>query len=138
MSLALSLITLIFCSTSPTSSHPAVVFNAMWGIIVLIFSNSMSIIAICITNPAVAYILNTLSRVCTKCLAVLNGRCSIVTKRKPHKEVIKNGKPFTNITSPTNVTYLCSCTKSQGICTYLTQTCSGFVLVIFPLKLARV
>jgi hypothetical protein len=32
--------------------------------------------------------------------------------------VTKNGKPFTDITSTTNITYLCSCTKSQGICTY--------------------
>ena len=48
----------------------------------------------------------------------LDGKCSIVTKLKPHREVTKNGKPFTNITSTTNITYLCSCTKSRGICTY--------------------
>jgi hypothetical protein len=135
--LALSLITLISRSTSPMCSRAAVVFNATWGIIVLSFSNSMSINAVCITNPVVAYILNTLSRVCTKCLAVLDCRCFIVTKLKPCDEVTKNGKLFTNITSTTNVTYLCSCTKSQGICTYSTQTHSGFVLVTFPLRLAR-
>jgi hypothetical protein len=122
MPLALSLITLIFYSTSPMCSCATEVFNATWGIIVLSSSNSMSINAVCITitNLAVAYILNTLSRVCTKCLAVLDYRCSIVTKLKPCEEVTKDGKPFTNITSATNVTYLCSCTKSQGICTYLT------------------
>ena len=82
-------------------------------------------------------ILNTCSRVCVKCLAVLDGKCSIVTKLKPCEEVTRNGNPFANITSATNVTYLCSCTKSQGICTYLTQTHSGFILVVFPLRLAR-
>jgi hypothetical protein len=52
----------------------------------LSFSNSMSIIAIWTINPAVTYILNTLSKVCTKRLAVLNGKCSIVTKLKPREE----------------------------------------------------
>jgi hypothetical protein len=88
-------------------------------------------------NLDVAYILNTLSRVCTRRLAVLDGKCLIVIKLKPPKEVTKNGKPFTNITSATNVTFLCSFTKSRGICTYWTQMHSGFVLVIFLLRLAR-
>ncbi len=51
--LALSLITLIFRSTSPTCSRAAVVFNATWGIIVLSFSISRSINVVCKTNPAV-------------------------------------------------------------------------------------
>jgi len=53
----------------------------------------MSIIAIWTINPVVAYILNTLSKVCTKRLAVLNDKCSIITKPKPCEEDSRTLRP---------------------------------------------
>ncbi len=61
--------------------------------------------------PADPYILFTCSKVCTKRLAVHEGssRCSMVTKLViTRDDVTKEGNPFTNITSATNVKYLCS------------------------------
>jgi hypothetical protein len=115
--LALSLITCIFLSISPTCSLVALVFIVIFGKTSLNFSNSMSIKATCIINPAPPYTLVTHSRVSAKHLAVRKGKNSIVNKLIPLKEVTKNGKLFMNNTSATNVTYLCIWIKSQEIFT---------------------
>ena len=112
---ARSLITRIFRSISPTCSLAAVVLRVTFGIRVLRHSNSWSIREVCTMKPAVPYIVMTLFSVLTSRLAVRDGKYSMVTKLIPLEEVTKNGKPLTNITSATNVTYLCSWTKSRGI-----------------------
>jgi hypothetical protein len=86
----------------------------------------------------VEYILNTLSKIFTKHLAVLDGKCSIVTKLEPREEVTKNGKPFTNITSATNIMYLCSCTQTRGICTYFDSNAFRFCPSRSPPKISEI
>ena len=112
--LALSLIVLIFRSISPTCSLAAVVFSVMFGSSSLSASNSMSIIPVCTMNPPLEYILITRSTLLASCLAVLDGKYSIVIKLIPREEVTKNGKPLTNITSATIVTYLYISIKLRG------------------------
>jgi hypothetical protein len=67
----------------------------------------------------------------------LDGKCSIVTKLKPRGEVTKNGKPFTNITSTTNITYLCSCTNPEGSA-HIDLNAFRFCPSHFPPKVSKV
>ncbi len=88
-------------------------------------------------NLALPCMLKTHSRVIASCLAVQDVRNSTVTKLMPLDKVTKNGKQFTHITSATSGTYLCMWIKSFGIWTYSVWTCSRFVLVVLPQRLAR-
>ncbi len=81
------------------------------------FSNSMSIIEVWTIKPALLYILTTCLMLLAKHFAVLDYRNSIIIRLIPLEEVTRKGKPLTNITSATIVTYLCISTKSQEIFT---------------------
>ena len=67
----------------------------------------MSISEVCTINPALPYICSTRVMLLAKLLAVLDGKNWIVIRLIPLEEVTINGKPLTNITSATIVTYLC-------------------------------
>ena len=120
-------------SFSPTCSLSAVVFTSVLTILSETFSNSMSIITTFTKNTFLPYNFTILFRPLLSCIAVQVGIYSAVNITILLDKVIKNGKPFTNITSAVNVTNLWRTWKYLGIGMYSLSTHVGLDLTDFPL-----